>query len=289
MVSHNNQMKVAAINDFSSFGRCSLAVTIPILSAQKIQCCPVPTAIFTNHTGFRHFSWTDFTPHLDSYISDWKATGLAFDGVMTGFLGSLAQVDFVRRFLDAFRSPETLVIVDPVMGDYGRLYPTYEQRLAEAMRGFLDVADVLTPNLTEACVLAGRPYDPGISDAELEALCAGLSARHASRIVVSGIGRGDTLVNYVYERGRRPEIVSERRVGEDRSGTGDVFSSVLAGLVLRGTGFVEAVRRASAFAAAAVSRAVEMEIPLTDGLPIEELLGLELLQPPALKAKEAER
>lgn len=270
---HNRQRKAAVINDFSSFGRCSLAVTLPILSALKVQCCSVPTAIFTNHTGFRHFSWTDYTDHMDAYIRDWKATGLRFDAIATGFLGSSRQIDFVRRFIDEFATSSTTVVVDPVMGDYGRLYATYDMSLAESMRELLDVADVLTPNLTEACVLSGRAYDPEIGDDGLASMCEELSARRPGRIVVSGISRGGSLVNYVYERGRAPETVSTPKLGEDRSGTGDVFASVIIGEIVRGVPFAEAVRRAAGFVSRAVARTIEMGLPATDGLAIEEVLG----------------
>ena len=100
--SHNIQKKAAVINDLSCFGRCSLTVTLPILSAMKIQCCPVPTAIFTNHTGYPSYAWTDYTDHLDDFIREWRKLGLQFDAIATGFLGSVRQIDFVRRFLDAF-------------------------------------------------------------------------------------------------------------------------------------------------------------------------------------------
>ena len=140
------QKRAAVINDFASFGRCSLAVSIPILSAMKIQCCPVPTAIFTNHTGFPSFKWTDYSAHMDDYIEEWLKLGLKFDAIQTGFLGGVRQIDFVFRFLEAFRSSRLLVAIDPVMGDYGKLYSTYSMELAESMRRFLPVADILTPN-----------------------------------------------------------------------------------------------------------------------------------------------
>ena len=276
MEDHNRQKKAAAINDFSSFGRCSLAVTLPILSALKVQCCPVPTAMFTNHTGFPSFAWTDNTDHMDDYIEQWTKLGLRFDAIATGFLGSHQQIDYVFRFLKAFRTPRTTVLVDPVMGDYGRLYATYDQTLAESMRAFLEVADILTPNLTEACVLANRPYNPTPSDAELTDLCAAL-ARHATRIVISGIPRGEDLVNFVWEKGKPPIAHVERKVGGDRSGTGDVFSSVLLGDAVNGVSFAESVGRASRFVAKAVARSVEMGIPPHDGLAIEEVLS-ELLK-----------
>lgn len=275
---HNRQCKAAVINDFSSFGRCSLAVTLPILSALKVQCCSIPTAIFTNHTGFAHFSWTDWTDRMDDYIRDWRATGLRFDAIATGFLGSARQIDFVRRFVEAFRTRETTVVVDPVMGDYGRLYPTYDKSLAESMRALLDVADVLTPNLTEACVLADRPYDPAITDGELAALCAGLTSRRADRIVISGLSRGTELVNFIYEKGRDPVVVAMPKLGPDRSGTGDVFSSVIVGDLVRGLAFTDAVRHAATFVSKAVACTIEMDLPTTDGLAIEEVLG-ELVQP----------
>ena len=247
-VNHNTQKKAAVINDFTSFGRCSLAVTIPILSAMKVQCCPVPTAFFTNHTGFDSFAWTDNTSHLDDYIAEWRKLNLRFNAIQTGFLGSREQVDFVLRFLAAFRTPETIVCIDPVMGDYGKLYPTYDKHLAESMRGFLDVADSLTPN------------------------CEKLAARHADRIVISGIPRGDTLVNFIYETGRGTSLCVEPRIGADRSGTGDVFSSVILGDAVNGVDFATSVCKASRFTAAAVRRSVELGIPEKDGLAIEEVL-----------------
>ena len=214
-INHNVQRKAAVINDFTSFGRCSLAVTIPILSAMKVQCCPVPTAFFTNHTGFPSFAWTDNTPHLDAYIDEWRKLGLRFNAIQTGFLGSREQVDFVLRFLSAFRAPETVICVDPVMGDYGRLYPTYDTHLAESMRGFLDVADILTPNLTEACFLADEPYRTDFTDAELAALCAKIDVRHAARIVISGIPR-PVAVRGAADR-HRPERYRRRvRLGDPR-------------------------------------------------------------------------
>ncbi len=269
----NRQRKAAVINDFSSFGRCSLAVMLPILSALKVQCCSVPTAIFTNHTGFAHFSWVDFTDHMEAYIRDWQATGLRFDAIATGFLGSVRQIDFVKRFVSAFREPWTTVIVDPVMGDNGQLYPTYDPSLPVKMRELLAVADVITPNLTEACVLAGRTYDPEMSDAELGAICRDLTQSRVNRVVISGLSRGDQMMNFVYERGKSPELVLAPRLGPDRSGTGDVFSAVIVGELVQGVPFVEAVRRAAIFVEKAVARTVALNLPKPYGLAFEEVLG----------------
>ena len=270
---HNRQKKAVAINDFTSFGRCSLAVTIPILSAMRVQCCALPTAFFTNHTGFDSFAWVDNTSHLDSYIDEWRKLRLHFNAIQTGFLGSSEQVAFVHRFIEAFKSSGTIICVDPVMGDYGQLYPTYDRNRAESMRSFLNVADILTPNLTEACFLANEPYRTDFTDGELYSLCGRLSERNGCKVVISGIPRHDQLVNFIYEQGRPSSLHAEPKIGGDRSGAGDVFASVILADAVNGVDFAESVRKASAFTAKAVQRTVELGLPPKDGLAIEEVLG----------------
>ena len=143
--SHNRQKKLAVINDFCGFGRCSIAVALPIISAMHIQCCPLPTAIFSDHTGFESFFCEDFTEHMPAYAGEWEKLGLHFDGIATGFLGSARQIDIVKDFLARFKGEHTKVLVDPVMGDYGKLYPTYTPELAGRMHELLRFADLLTP------------------------------------------------------------------------------------------------------------------------------------------------
>lgn len=267
------QKRAAAINDFTSFGRCSLAAAIPILSAMKVQCCAVPTAIFTNHTGFPSYSWTDYTAHMDDYIREWKKLGLGFDAILTGFLGSQAQVDYVKRFVDAFRRPDTLVCIDPVMGDYGRLYATYTEDLAKSMREFLPIADILTPNLTEACVLADVEYSEDMTDEALEGIAEKLCGGRHVKVVVSGIPRDGALVNFVYEPGEEPKKIVEPKIGADRSGTGDVFSSIVFADAINGVPFAKSVEKASRFVAHAVERSVMLGVGEKEGLAFEEILG----------------
>ena len=267
------QKRAAVINDYASFGRCSLAVTIPILSVMKVQCCGVPTSLFTNHTGYPSFSWKDLSAFLPSYIEEWKKLDLHFDAIQTGFLGSPGQVDFLMNFIAAFRKKGVIVAVDPVMGDYGRLYSTYDRKLAERMRRLLDVADILTPNLTEACVLASREYNHDISDADLAAMARHLSSRNNAKVVITGLERAGALMNFAYEPGRKPFVHCERKIGEDRSGTGDVFSSVILADAVNGVDFFDSVAKASRFVASAVKRSVELGTPLKDGLAIEEVLS----------------
>ena len=272
-ISRGRQRKAAIVNDFSSFGRCSIMATVPILSAMRIQCCPVPTSIFTNHTGFSRFSKLDCTGWMAHYIEDWKSIDLAFEAIQTGFLASQAQMDFVLEFVKSFRTEHTLMAVDPVMGDYGRLYPSYDPDLASRMHELLDIADILTPNLTEACILARRPYLSDPTDSEIADLAAELCSRHAKCAVISGVHRGTSLLNFIHSADSGCEIVEVPKIGTDRSGTGDVFASVILGSMMRGRSFGNSVRAAATFVTATVKKAEELEIPVTDGLPVEETLS----------------
>ena len=133
-MSHNRQKKIAVINDLCGFGKCSISVSLPVISAMKIQCCPLPTAIFSDHTGFESFYSTDFTEHMEPYMDEWAKLGLRFNGILTGFLGSVTQIETVKRFMRLFKTDECCVVIDPVMGDNGKLYPTYPESLALKMR-----------------------------------------------------------------------------------------------------------------------------------------------------------
>ncbi len=269
---HNRQKKVAVINDFCGFGRCSLTVSIPIISAMKLQCCPLPTAIFSNHTGYDRFYHTDFTDHMDAYIDEWKALDLRFEGILTGYLGSPHQIDIVKRFCERFAANGTLTVVDPVMGDNGKLYASYSPALAAKMKELLPLADVITPNLTEACLLADVPYREDMTEADLTSLCETLATRGPRRMVISGLSQGDELWNFLYEVGCPPTIVRERKVGPCRAGTGDVFSSVLTADLVNGVTLFDAVTHASSFIAKALHRTVERDLPDTDGLCFEDCL-----------------
>ena len=175
IVSHNNQKKIAVINDFSGFGRCSIAVSLPIISAMKIQCCPVPTSIFSNHTGFDSYFFEDYTDKMRPYIAEWRKLDLHFNGICTGFLGSEAQIGIVGDFLQEFGGEGTIVLIDPVMGDYGKPYPTYTMEMCLEMKKLVHYADILTPNLTEACILTDTPYKEKWRVAELEQMAEVLS------------------------------------------------------------------------------------------------------------------
>ena len=269
------QKKIALVNDITGFGRCSTAVQLPIISAFKIQACLLPTAILSVHTQFPDYYIDDYTDRMTPYIDSWKKNRLQFDGICTGFLGSEAQIAIVEAFIRDFKQKHTKVIVDPVMGDYGRLYASYTESLCAGVRRLLPDADVITPNLTEACQLLAVPYpkDGEAAGTVLEKMAQELCAKGPSQVVITGIHDGDCLDNFIYERGKQSEILKVKKIGSDRSGTGDVFTAIVAAMIVRGDGLKESVRTAADFISRTMIYTEALDIPHYYGLAFEEYLN----------------
>mgnify|MGYP002576873315 FL=1 len=203
-----NQKKIALINDITGFGRCSIAVSLPIISALKVQCCFIPTAILSNHTGFNNFFFEDYTPKMREYVNNWETLGLNFDGICTGFLGSKEQIKIVIEFLEKFKTKDNIVLIDPVMGDYGKLYSTYTDEMCKEMQNLIKYADVLTPNLTELCRLLDLPYpNETPTHEELYSLCERLSLEGPSKIVITGLQRQGAIENFIFETDKPFKII----------------------------------------------------------------------------------
>ncbi len=268
------QKRIALINDITGFGRCSITAALPLISALKVQACPLPTAILSVHTGFPSFWIDDYTDRMRPFMENWKANGLTFDGIATGFIGSAAQISIVTDFIDMFRTEETKVMVDPVMGDNGQLYSSYTEDMCRAMRGLLRYADLVTPNLTEACVLLDRPYPAGgaASDAELWAMAEALSDAGPAQVVITGLCAGEEIRNFIYERGGEPQVQRSRKIGIDRAGTGDVFSAIVMASIIRGESLSDAVEKAAAFIGRVLAYMEPMDVPWNWGLAFEEYL-----------------
>lgn len=271
-MTHNNQKKIAAINDYSGFGRCSIAVELPIISALKVQCCPVPTSILSNHTGFESFFFKDFTDSMQEYINEWKKLDLHFDGICTGFLGSHRQIAIVEGFFESFKTDDNKIIIDPVMGDYGKIYPTYTKETCQEMKKLIKYADIITPNLTEACILTDEEYNVLCSNQDLLRIARKLSDMGPEKIVITGIQRGQFIANYCYEKGKEGYMIKTMKVGTQRSGTGDIFATIIAADAVNGVNFHESVRKASSFIKKCILKSIELDIPVTDGVCFEELL-----------------
>ena len=272
-MSHNNQKKIAVINDFSVFGRCSIAVALPILSVMKVQCCPLPTSIFSNHTGFPSYFFEDYTSRMVPYMQEWKKLDLHFNGICSGFLGSKEQIEIVKKFFKEFKTEETQIIVDPVMGDYGKPYPTYTEEMCGEMKKLVEFADILTPNVTEACVLTDTPYKEKWKIEEIQEMAEKIHAMGPKKIAITGIVQGGFIANFCYEEGQQPKVLRTHKEGTQRSGTGDIFASIIAADAVNGVPFYKSVKKASDFIKKCIIRSQELDIPLTDGVCFEEVLG----------------
>lgn len=278
--------RVAAIHDLSCFGRCALTVVIPTLSAMGCQAVPIPTALLSTHTGgFTDLHFCDLTPHMEAISAHFSRLGMTFRSIYTGFLGSAAQIETVSHFLDAFggRSDESgeppLILIDPVMGDDGVLYSTYTDELVQGMRSLSARAQLLTPNLTEACFLTDTPYQ---STAEMEPsealqfakeLLSRLTELTAGRIVITGISLSDgRLANVGLDFHGRVFVVCKPHEGHSYPGTGDLFASVLLGELLGGKNLETACHTAADFTAEVIRYTASLSTPTRDGVALEARL-----------------
>ncbi|MBO4998025.1 MAG: pyridoxamine kinase [Lachnospira sp.] len=272
-MSHNHQKKIAVINDISGFGRCSIAVSMPIISYMGIQCCPVPTSIFSNHTGFESYYFNDYTPYMRSYIDEWKKLDLRFEGIMTGFLGSKEQIEIVRDFIKWFKNEHTMVIMDPAMGENGHPYPTYTDEMCQEMKRLIEYADIITPNVTEACILTDTEYkERGWKKQELCDMAKRLLDTGAKKVAISGVRMGHYVGNVIAQQGSEPVLLKHERVGAYRSGTGDIYSAIIASDSINGVDFMASVKKASGFVKRCMGVTEKLAIPDTDGLAFEEVL-----------------
>lgn len=272
-MSHNHQKKIAVINDMSGFGRCSLTVALPIISYLGIQCCPVPTSILSNHMGFEEYFFDDYTEKMEEYIGKWRKLGLKFEGITSGFLGSRAQIETVINFIEEFGGGRTKVVIDPVMGDNGRIYATYTEEMCGEMRRLIKYADIITPNLTECCRLTDTVYKKeGWKEAELYDMAVKLLDQGPEKVVITGIPQGEFIASYAAEKGKEPKMIQVHKAGTERSGTGDVFASIIAADAVNRVDFEKSVRKASDFVRRGILKSVELDIPSTDGVCFEEIL-----------------
>lgn len=264
------QKRVAAIHDLSCFGRCSLAVVLPVLSAMGVQCCPMPTAVLSTHTGgFDGITRTDLTGQMEGTLRQWEALGLAFDGVYTGYMASPEQIALAARAVERLKKTGGVAVVDPVLGDHGKLYRSITPAMAVAMKELCGRADVITPNLTEAALLLG-----GDLPEDGEAAARALSQNGGRSVVVTGVSPGPGRVGAAWfdrESGRSGIAAGTKTEGE-WPGTGDLFASVLTGGLVRGEPLADCAARAVDFVRACVERTAALGTPVREGAAFEPLL-----------------
>ncbi len=276
--------KVALINDLSGFGKCSLTAAIPVISVMGIQACPLPTAVLSAQTGFENYYCDDYTDRMDYFTEEWKKMEVSFDGIYSGFLADAKQIEKVMHFLDEFRKEDTLFLADPVLGDHGETYDIYSDDLLKGMKELTLRADVITPNLTELCLLADEDYQvltAGKTEEDylsrIKKVCHKLlaKARVKQTIIVTGIiqeNDGKAYVGNMAVGADGSFYVETPYTGKGFSGTGDLFASVICGALLKELPVEEAVRKATDFLQEAIEDASEENIPRNHGVQFEKYL-----------------
>ena len=244
--------RIATIQDLSCVGRCSLTVALPIISAAGIECCGIPTAVLSNHTGFPKFYKRDLTEDLAKISDCIKSLGITFDAIYTGYVANVSQMDFIEGFIGEFRREGAPVFIDPVMGDGGRLYSQITDDYAERMRRLCANADVITPNLTEAALLLEEDYHETPSADAVREMLKKLNALGTGAAVITGIPRGNDIGFIAYDG---TDFYEEFSVKQDLEcmGTGDLFASAMLAAMVRDKGFKRALEIAARFTAESVA------------------------------------
>ena len=283
-VNDTGMKRAALINDLSCLGKCSLSVALPILSAAGMEAVALPTAILSTHTGgFDGYVMRDMTEEMQAFIAHWQRIGVHFDCIYTGFFSSVRQIEIARQFIQDFAQEDTLVLVDPVMGDDGCLYSTYTPGMMQGMSCLCEKADVITPNVTEACFLTGTAFCDTSEwlEKETEAyaarLCEKLCRFGTEKIVVTGIHFGHNRIGtYGYDaaqHGGQAFLYGTEYVSHAYPGTGDFFASVLLGELMRGKPFDRAVVRASDLTGKVIGYSAGFDTPTRNGVAFEPFLA----------------
>ena len=272
-----NLPRVAAVHDLSCFGRCSLTIVLPTLSAMGVQCCPLPTACLSTHTGgFTGNTFLDLMEQMEPIAAHWAALDLRFDGIYTGFMGSRRQIELTAEFLRAFRRQGCPAVVDPVMGDHGRPYRTYTPEMCRAMASLAELAGVITPNRTEAALLLDVPYGELRLDTEADCRrwAEALSLEGRRSVVLTGAAAEPGSAGAVcFDRTTgRTGLVSAPLVEGSFHGTGDLFASVLTGALVLGESLEQAAARAAEFVSLCAGRTRAAGTPVREGVVFEDQL-----------------
>lgn len=258
--------RILVINDVAGFGRCSTTCCLPVLSVMNYETVVIPTALLSSSTAYDDFVFEDYSDKMALYMEHYDSLGLTFDAILCGFLGSEKALTHLLAYFE--KHPDAYLMVDPIMGDNGLLYATYNERLVEAMRELVSKAQIITPNVTELCALCKVPYHKMTFD-EMEALCASL---HIPAIIVSGIEMDRKICNLIYEEGK-PTLIYERELKfPSRNGSGDLFSSIVLGALMRGSSLFDSVKLAADFIYEAIEVTAKQKIDEREGLNFEGLL-----------------
>lgn len=238
--------RILTMQDLSCVGQCSLTVALPILSRYGIETCVLPTAVLSNHTMFNGWSYLDLTPELPAIFENWKNNDIKFEAFLLGYLGKAELMASAEKCFDEFSADDAPVIIDPVFADNGKLYGGFDLNYVAEMRKLLKRADIILPNVTEACFLTGTEYRPECDEAFAEELAKKLASVTDGTVIITGVEKDGKIGELIYDGGRS-ECVLLEKLPAKRHGTGDIFASVFTANYLGGKSLFESCRAASGF------------------------------------------
>lgn len=276
----NRQKRVAIINDLSGIGKCSLAVALPLLSVLNIEACPLPTAVLSNQTGFDEFSFYDLSDSMKDTLEIWQRSNEHFDAIYTGFLCSEEQIEMIEKLI-RFNN-KAIVIVDPVMGDNGDIYNTYTVELCNKIKELVCMADIITPNITEAIILAENNFKEinidNIDINKVKSIAKSLSKLGPSYVVITGVIVDNSIFNILYSKDKDEFHLEESPYHNcSYSGTGDIFTSLITGYILKGFNIKVAIKKASKFISKALDKTINDSTDPRYGIQFEGILKEVLL------------
>lgn len=276
--------RIVTIQDISCLGKCSLTVALPIISAMGVEAVIMPTAVLSTHTMYNRFTFHDLTDDIRPICEDWTEKGFSFDAIYTGYLGSFRQIDLMTELIAKFKQEKTLIIIDPCMGDHGALYQGFTPQFPPAMRKLCQLADIITPNLTEAFMLLNRPYqESGYSLEFVKDMLRQLTEMGAKKVVLKGVSFNTPQPEIGDQRGKLGIIAYEKEsnhfswyfhelMPESFHGTGDIFASVLTAALMRGKSLQPAYTLAGNFVLEAIRTTLSHDDHNIYGVDFETVL-----------------
>lgn len=243
--------RIVTIQDISCVGKCSLTVALPIISAMGVETAIIPTAVLSTHTMFKNFTFKDLTEEIQPITRHWKEENIGFDAIYTGYLGSFEQIDIVASMFDEFKTDSNVIVVDPVMGDNGKLYPAFDEVFAEKMATLCAKADIIVPNMTEASFMTGMEYKEDYDEEYVKKMLLQLSKLGAKISVLTGIGFKEGTTGVMGYDKEKDEFFyySNEKLPASFHGTGDVFASTFLGAMMNGMGWKEGLKVAADYTA----------------------------------------
>lgn len=239
--------RIVTIQDISCVGKCSLTVALPIISAMGVEAAILPTAVLSTHTMFQNFTCKDLTDQIEPIAEHWKKENFLFDAVYTGYLGSFEQIDLMKKFFEDFKTESNILFVDPAMADNGKLYPAFDEAFAKHMATLCAKADIIVPNITEACFMTGMEYKTEYDEAYVKEMLQKLSALGAKISILTGVSfsEGKTGVMGYDKENDEFAYYEHDKLPVSFHGTGDIFSSTCVGAMMNGMNWKDAVKVAA--------------------------------------------